>query len=143
MSRHDLIASNRYMTVATADAQGAPWISPVWFAPWGDERLLWVSDPEARHSRNIAARPEIAIVVFDSTVAVGAAEALYLEATAEQLAGSELDGGIAAFAAHSVSGGLAAWSLQDVTAPAKHRLYCAFVRRAWTLGPGDERIPLA
>jgi len=25
-----------------------------------------VSDPEARHSRNIAARPQVAIVIFDS-----------------------------------------------------------------------------
>jgi pyridoxine/pyridoxamine 5'-phosphate oxidase len=138
----DLIARNSYMTIATADAQGVPWVSPVWLAPWGEQRLLWVSDPQARHSRNIAARPEVAIVIFDSTVAVGDAEALYLEATAEQLTDESLDAGIAAFSAHSLSGGLEPWSLEDVTAPAKHRLYCATVRRAWTLGPHDERIPM-
>ena len=139
----DLVAANRYMTIATADGDGKPWVSPVWFAPWGRERLLWVSDPAARHSQNIAARAEVAIVIFDSTVAVGAAEALYLDATAEQLAGAELEAGIAEFSAHSLSGGLEPWSLEDVTAPAKHRLYSATVRASWALGPGDERIPLA
>jgi pyridoxine/pyridoxamine 5'-phosphate oxidase len=143
MTHHELIAANRYMTVATAEPQGRPWVSPVWFAPWGDERLLWVSDPDARHSRNIAARPQVAIVLFDSRVEVGAAEGLYLEAIAEQLAGAELSVGIEAFSEHSVRGGLASWSLEDVTAPAKHRLYCATVREAWALGPGDRRIPLA
>jgi Pyridoxamine 5'-phosphate oxidase len=143
MTAHELIAANRYMSIATADADGVPWVSPVWFAPWGEDRLLWVSDPNARHSRNVAARPQVAIVLFDSTVAVGDAEALYIEASAEQLEHEKLVAGIAAFSAHSVAGGLAPWTMEDVTAPAKHRLYCGFVRRAWTLGPGDERIPLA
>jgi Pyridoxamine 5'-phosphate oxidase len=140
---HELVEANRYMTIATADARGVPWVSPVWFAPWGGERLLWVSDPGARHSRNIAARPQVAIVVFDSRVEVGAAEGLYLDAIAEQLAGAELSAGVEAFSEHSVRGGLASWSLKDVTAPAKHRLYCATVREAWVLGAGDQRIPLA
>jgi Pyridoxamine 5'-phosphate oxidase len=140
---HELLAANRYMTIATADAHGVPWVSPVWFAPWGDERLLWVSDPEARHSRNIAARQQVAIVLFDSRVEVGAAEGLYLDAIAEQLIGAELSAGIEAFSEHSVRGGLASWSLKDVTGPAKHRLYCATVREAWALGAGDRRIPLA
>jgi quercetin dioxygenase-like cupin family protein len=35
--------------------------------------------PEARHSRNVAARPELALVVFDSTVAPGDAADVYGE----------------------------------------------------------------
>lgn len=142
MTAQDLIAANRYMTIATADAQGAPWVSPVWFAPSGDAHLLWVSDPEARHSRNIAARPEIAIVLFDSRVEVGSAEALYVQATAQQLAGEELQAGIVAFSEHSVRGGAMPWALADVTAPARHRLYRATIAEQWVLGPGDRRIPV-
>ena len=76
-----------YMTLATADATGRPWVSPVWFATGSDETFLWVSAPETRHSRNIAVRPEVAIVIFDSTVSVGGAEALYVDAIAEEVAG--------------------------------------------------------
>jgi hypothetical protein len=32
MDAKEIIDANRYMTLATADAQGTPWASPVWFA---------------------------------------------------------------------------------------------------------------
>src|SRR5213083_1339516 len=92
-----IVDANMYMTLATADAEGRPWISPVWFAPMTDDELLWVSDPRTRHSRNIAVRPEVAIVIFDSTVPIGGAEALYVEATADRLSGPDLDRAIAVF----------------------------------------------
>jgi Pyridoxamine 5'-phosphate oxidase len=130
------------MTLATADADGRPWASPVWFAPAGDATFLWVSDPEARHSRNIAVRPEVAIVIFDSTVPVGAAEALYCEAVAEQLEGAALDDGIAAFSRHSVAGGAREWGPADVSPPARLRLYRASVTSSSVLGPGDRRLPV-
>jgi len=138
-----LVASNSYMTFATADADGRPWGSPVWYAPTGDGDFLWVSDPESRHSRNIAARPEVAIVIFDSTVPVGAAEALYCDAVAEQLSGAALGEGIAAFSRHSEAGGAKAWGPEDVSPPARHRLYRATVTSSFVLGPGDRRLPLS
>jgi pyridoxamine 5'-phosphate oxidase-like protein len=48
---HPIVEANRYMTLSTADADGVPWASPVWYAPDGPDALLWVSDPSARHSR--------------------------------------------------------------------------------------------
>src|SRR4029079_18180250 len=75
-----IIDANRYMTLSTADASGLPWVSPVWFATADHRRFFWVSDPNARHSRTLAARPELAIVIFDSTVAPGGAQPVYLSA---------------------------------------------------------------
>ena len=57
-----IIDANSYMTLATADEHGRPWASPVWFATVDYLELVWVSSPEARHSRNLAVRPELAIV---------------------------------------------------------------------------------
>jgi nitroimidazol reductase NimA-like FMN-containing flavoprotein (pyridoxamine 5'-phosphate oxidase superfamily) len=71
------------MTLATADADGVPWASPVWYATEDGRHFYWVSDPDARHSRNIAQRPEIAIVIFDSTVTPDNADAVYFAARAE------------------------------------------------------------
>ena len=48
--RH-LLASIRYMTLATVDADGRPWASPVWFAAPTPSELFWVSSPDARHSQ--------------------------------------------------------------------------------------------
>ena len=137
-----LVASNRYLTLATADGDGRPWASPVWYAPVGDGDFLWVSDPETRHSRNIARRPEVAIVIFDSTVPVGGAEALYCEAVAEQLDGAALDEGIAAFSRHSEAGGAGPWRRDDVSPPARLRLYRATVTSRSVLGQGDRRLPV-
>jgi hypothetical protein len=87
----ELIDRSRYMTIATADADGRPWASPVWFAHEGYTDFLWVSRPDAQHSLNIKARAAVALVVFDSNVAPGAAQAVYADAVAEEVGGNSLE----------------------------------------------------
>ena len=137
-----VFAGNRYMVLGTADADGRPWTSPVWYARAGYDELFWVSSPHARHSRNIAARPQVSIVVFDSQVPVGSAAAVYMEATAQELTGADLDRGLDVFEREGAAQGLRPWTLDDVTGPAKHRLYRAAVTEHWVLGPHDERVPI-
>jgi len=128
-----------FMTLATSDANGVPWASPVWFASNGYSELLWVSDPSARHSRNIAARPEIAIVIFDSRQTPGDGLAVYMEARAEQ-AGVD---GLEVFNARGAAQGLPEWGPERVTEPARHRLYRAVVSQHWVPRDDiDERIPV-
>jgi nitroimidazol reductase NimA-like FMN-containing flavoprotein (pyridoxamine 5'-phosphate oxidase superfamily) len=135
---NDIIATNRYMTLATADADGVPWASPVWFATEDERIFYWVSDPNARHSRNIVKRPEIALVIFDSTVAPGDARAVYVAARAEQVAPDE----IPVFERVSAAQGLKVWTEADVSPPAKHRLYRATATERYTLRDDvDERAP--
>jgi nitroimidazol reductase NimA-like FMN-containing flavoprotein (pyridoxamine 5'-phosphate oxidase superfamily) len=133
----DIVAANRYMVLATADEQGRPWATPVWFATEDHRHFFWVSDPNARHSRNIAVRSDIAIAIFDSSVTPGNAAAVYMPARAEQVSPDE----IGVFARVSVRQGLSVWGETDVSAPAKHRLYRATASEHFTLGPGDERVP--
>jgi nitroimidazol reductase NimA-like FMN-containing flavoprotein (pyridoxamine 5'-phosphate oxidase superfamily) len=134
----EIIDANRYMTLATADAAGVPWATPVWFATDDLREFFWVSDPNARHSRNIAARPDIAVVIFDSTVPVGGAQAVYMTARAEQAGETGLD----VFNRHSEAQGLRAWTTDDISSPAKHRLYRATAGEHYVLGPRDERVPM-
>jgi uncharacterized protein YhbP (UPF0306 family) len=77
-----LLEQSSYCVLATADVQGEPWATPVFFAARDERELFWVSSPDSRHSRNIGVRPTIGITVFDSTAPIGRAEALYLEAHA-------------------------------------------------------------
>jgi len=136
----ELLAANRYATLATADADGSPWASPVWVAADGDD-LFWVSKPEARHSRNIAARAEIAAVLFDSTVPAGTGRALYLSARAEEVVDEAVRArGLDVFSRRSVADGGRPWTDTDVIGDARHRLYRAEVARRWILGEHDERI---
>ncbi|HEX6697739.1 MAG TPA: pyridoxamine 5'-phosphate oxidase family protein [Solirubrobacteraceae bacterium] len=138
-----VFAGNRYMTLGTADEHGQPWVTPVWFARGGHDALVWVSSPQARHSRNLAARPQVGIVVFDSQVAVGSASAVYMQAVAAELEGADLEHGLEVFGRESAAQGLRVWTMSDVTAPARHRLYRAVVSEQWVLGPRDERLPVS
>jgi nitroimidazol reductase NimA-like FMN-containing flavoprotein (pyridoxamine 5'-phosphate oxidase superfamily) len=134
-----IIDDNQFMTLATADANGAPCASPVWFAHAAHRDFYWVSSPGAQHSRNLAARPQVAIVIFDSH-RTGGWNAVYLSATAEQLA--DVDDGIAIFSARSEEKGFGPWGRDRVLPPAKHRLYRATASEHFILDPHDERIPV-
>jgi predicted pyridoxine 5'-phosphate oxidase superfamily flavin-nucleotide-binding protein len=137
-----ILAANRYMVLSTADADGRPWVSPVWFASEDGVVFHWISKPKARHSRNIEARPEIAIVVFDSSVAPGGAQALYVDAIAERLDGAERDAAIAVYSRASTAQGLSDFTSADVAEGARWRMYRATATARFVLGPGDERLPL-
>ena len=134
-----IIESNRYMVLGTADENGLPWVTPVWFAQSDHRRFIWVSSPDRRHSRNVTARPEVSIVIFDSQVAVGSARAVYMSARTEELSGAELERDVAFFAAASQAQGLTRrWALEDVQPPAPYRLYRATVSQHWVLDPDSS-----
>ena len=140
-----ILRAGSYVVLATADADGVPWASPVWFAMEDDPELYWVSYPGARHSQNIAVRPQIAMVVFDSTVAPGSGQGVYLTATAAQVTDpSAIERGIAVFVRESVRNGAGGnIGLDEVTGQARLRLYRASVQECWILDPDspfDVRI---
>ena len=135
-----IVDAASYLTLATADADGRPWASPVWFATADRRELVWVSHPDARHSRNIAARPEVGIVIFDSTQAPGTGAGVYIEARAEKVPRDAFERCLAVYAGRSVRDGLEPWSEDDVRGPARHRLYRAVATAHWVLGALDERI---
>jgi nitroimidazol reductase NimA-like FMN-containing flavoprotein (pyridoxamine 5'-phosphate oxidase superfamily) len=134
-----IIASTRYTVLGTADEDGVPWVTPVWFAQSDHRRFIWVSSPERRHSRNVRARPEVSIVIFDSQVAVGSARAVYMSARAEELSGAELQRDVAFFDTASEAQGLTRrWALEDLLAPAPYRLYRATASQHWVLDPDSS-----
>jgi hypothetical protein len=135
-----IIDDNSYMTLATADEGGVPWASPVWYASPDYRVFFWVSRPEARHSRNLAGRPQLGIVIFDSRAPGGAGQAVYMSAVAEELDGGDVDYGIEIFSRKSEEQGLSAWTSADVQPTARHRLYRATASEHFVLDAHDERI---
>jgi hypothetical protein len=142
----DLIEASRYLVLATADAWGRPWSSPVYFAHIGFTEFFWVSSPEVTHSRNIAIRPEVSIVIFDSHATMGAGQGVYMSAIAELLEEGETSRGIAAFSRRSVSHGGPEWTSEDVRPGAGLRLYRATAGSHSMLakdGQPDHRVPVS
>jgi pyridoxamine 5'-phosphate oxidase-like protein len=135
-----IIDANSYLTLATADADGRPWATPVWFAQYHYTGYLWVSRPSARHSANIAARPETSIVIFDSTVPVGTGQAVYVEARAEQVPDARVEWALAVYSAALEADGGTGWQLAAVTGSAPLRLYHARASAHHVLDDHDHRV---
>lgn len=134
-----------YMVLGTADADGRPWATPVYFATDGAGSFYWVSSPEATHSTNIAVRPEVGIVVFDSTVPIGTGQGVYIEAVAERVADADLDRGLAVFSERSTRDGGSAFDRDDVKGEAGIRMYRATASSYSMLakdGQPDHRVPV-
>lgn len=120
-----VIEDNKYMTLATADDAGRPWASPVYYTPEGHDVFYWVSSPDAVHSRNLAQRPELSIVIFDSQAQIGAAEAVYMVAGADIVPDDELERCAATYGSRYPE--LRVFRPDELQAPAELRLYRAKV----------------
>jgi Pyridoxamine 5'-phosphate oxidase len=121
------IDANLYMTLATADAQGQPWASPVLFATADYAEFYWISAPETTHSRNLAQRPQISMVIFDSTAPEGTGQAVYLLATAEQVPDEDLDRALAVYPGPAERGLGPHYTREQFQALVPYRLYRATV----------------
>jgi hypothetical protein len=135
-----IAAENAYLTLATADADGVPWASPVWFAVRELSFFVWASKPGARHSRNIAQNPRVSLVIFDSSKAPGEGSALYLSAEAGLVEEDAFEDALAVYNAKSIERGLDVWGRRELCAPARHRLYRAVALEAFVLDDHDERV---
>ncbi|TCB93368.1 pyridoxamine 5'-phosphate oxidase family protein [Micromonospora zingiberis] len=131
-----LLAEHRYAVLGTADEQGRPWATPVFFAADGEYRILWVSAPDSRHSRNIGVRPDVAITVFDSHAPIGGAEALYLEATAAPVASDARAAALAVLNARLPDG--QQLGPEDLEPAGPLRVYQAAITRHFVLVRGGD-----
>jgi len=137
-----IVGASSYMTLATADATGVPWASPVWFATTDFREYFWVSSPHSRHSQNLAARPELAISIFDSRQPPYSGQGVYVAAVGETMPESEIDAGLEVYSGVSRQRGLPEWDRSKVTSPSKHRLYRATAHELFVLDSHDERLPV-
>jgi nitroimidazol reductase NimA-like FMN-containing flavoprotein (pyridoxamine 5'-phosphate oxidase superfamily) len=84
------LAGNRFLVLGTVDPSGRPRVSPVWFSMVDHRDVYWLSSPESQHSQNIAERPDVSLVVFDSSADPHTGQAVYLDATAGRVPDDEL-----------------------------------------------------
>jgi nitroimidazol reductase NimA-like FMN-containing flavoprotein (pyridoxamine 5'-phosphate oxidase superfamily) len=132
-----IVDTNRFMALGTADESGMPWVSPVWYATLSYREYVWVSRPGARHSRNLAQRPQVAIAIYDSH-RPGGWSAFYMTAVAEEL--EHVDDALDSFNRRSEAQGLRAWSRAEVVPPGEFRLYRATATEQFVLDDHDARL---
>jgi nitroimidazol reductase NimA-like FMN-containing flavoprotein (pyridoxamine 5'-phosphate oxidase superfamily) len=135
-----IIDANLYMVLGTADEDGNPWVSPVYYAPVDYRELIWVSRPETLHSRNLVSRPQVSVVIFDSSVPIGTGQGVYIAAAAEEVSGEACVAAIDVFSRRSLGHGGRAWTLDDVEPSAEFRLYRATATAHYILGSIDRLV---
>jgi hypothetical protein len=132
-----IIDDNQFLTLGTANADGEPWASPVFYVADGYSTFYWVSSPQATQVRNIAVRPQVGIVVFNSQQVPGSGEAVYMSATARELDGAEFDRWCSVYLGAAPFGR----GPEDMRAPGPYRAYGAFVTEHSMLCPQASRDP--
>jgi nitroimidazol reductase NimA-like FMN-containing flavoprotein (pyridoxamine 5'-phosphate oxidase superfamily) len=122
---HAVVDGNRYLVLGTVEDDGQPRLSPVYYTHDAYRSFYWISEPTARHSRNVALRPAISVVIFDSSTLPGQSEAVYLGATARQIPDEELAAECEAAFRIGTAKGARAFAPEELCEGADLRLYRA------------------
>lgn len=137
-----IIEHNVYMVLGTADDAGRPWVSPVFYSSHACRDFFWISSPDVTHSRNLAGRPQVSIVVFDSRapVGMGGSSAVYMAGSAGAVPEHDVDRSLADHADFARRGGRLL-TPADLRPPAPYRLYRATVTEHSVLCPRPAGEP--
>ena len=90
-----VVETNRYMTLGTVEPDGTPRLSPVRFVADGIQDLNWASAHLAQHSLNLAIRPAIQVVIYNSAAENDQGEGVYLGATAKAVTAESIESTLA------------------------------------------------
>ena len=83
-----LLEASTLCALATASRQGRAHVNTMYFASGLDLTIVWISAPEAQHSRNLGENASAAIVVFDSAQRWGGRDrGIQLFGSARELSG--------------------------------------------------------
>ena len=126
-----VVDANRFLVLGTVDDDGRPRTSPVYFTHADHREFYWVSSSDSHHSRNLAARPRISFVVFDSSVTPAESpQAVYVDADAAEVPEADLAAHCArAFAHPRGDDGARAFTPEELSGDAPIRLYRAVATR--------------
>lgn len=95
------------MVIATSDASGQPWVTPVYFAfDTTQNTFYWYSRRDARHSRIIAANERVAVTIF--ATAPSAIGAVYMSGSAHEVTAEQLPLALRVYSQREKAGDLAA-----------------------------------
>lgn len=137
-----LLDRNRYLTLGTVGADGRPWTTPVYFAAAGIRDYYWISEIDAEHSRNLAERPAVSLVVFDSTVEPYHGRAVYASGSARTVPDGDIDAGLSVYPG-SGERGVPTMTRDDVSGSSPYRLYRVTASDVWVLCPRAPGEPCA
>ena len=85
-----IIEQNIYLTLATSNNSGKPWIAPLYYAYDDKYNFFFVSAYDSLHVEHIKINPRVAIAIFDSHAPAGEGDGVQIEAQASLASLTEL-----------------------------------------------------
>lgn len=61
-----IIDSNLYLALSTADKNGNPWTSPLFYCRDEQFNFYFISMPSSQHSKNTTIRPDVSFAIYDA-----------------------------------------------------------------------------
>jgi nitroimidazol reductase NimA-like FMN-containing flavoprotein (pyridoxamine 5'-phosphate oxidase superfamily) len=136
-----IIEDNLYLSLATVDSNGNPWISNVFFA-YGEGKLYWYSRKDSDHSINIKHNSNVAISIYNSTKTGDDVEALYIKGVAHEISqNNELISGLKLYADKSLTSLIErkkfVASKRNFLFDSRLRMYCVNITEVFVLAPSE------
>ncbi len=131
----EIIEKNIYLTLATSDKKGTPWISPVAFAYDSNYNFYWCSEKKSRHSKLIKQNNRVAVVIFDSSAPEGGGNGVYIIGKAQEVQKKEIPYAIKVVYNRKKKANpyKKFRNIQDFTGNAPWRMYKLLPQKFWTL----------
>ncbi len=85
----EILATIRYITIASASRDAEPWGTPVLAAFDDAYNCYWTSLSNTQHSQNIRENPRVYLTCFDSTVSPGGGGGVYIQGYAMEISDSD------------------------------------------------------
>jgi hypothetical protein len=136
----NIIDTNLYMVLGTADSAGQPWVSPVFYSARDYTEFYWISSPDVTHSTNLAVRPDLSIAIFDSRQPAGTGLGVYMSAVAEQLDVTDVDRALEIYPGPAERGARTITS-EELRPPGPYRIYRAVASQHYMLCPRETGKP--
>ncbi len=86
-----IIESNNYMVIATADSEGNPWASALFYVHDKDYAFYFLSAIDSRHIKNIGGNSVASFVIFDSRQKIGQSDSVQAECKISEVNKNQLE----------------------------------------------------
>lgn len=132
----EIIEQIEYVTIASVSKNGEPWNSPVFSAYDEDYNFYWGTHKDSQKAQNIRDTGKVFLVIYNSTVASGTGEGVYVKATAKEL--SDPQEIKAAFELLKGRHEAPFWEFEAVQESGPIRLYRAVPEKIWMNNDGAK-----
>ncbi len=139
----EIIETNQYVTIASANKHGEPWISPVVYSYDKNWDLYFVSIPSSKHCQNFHDNQKVSLAIFDSHQLWGEGVGLQIEAACSEVTPQESHKALTEFFKRKFPYGNPSHNPKEyveqfTNKDSKYRCYKISLQKVWMNDPNNK-----